>query len=169
MHDSYDPADIYLENNVVTASPQRLRLMLIEAAIRHATQAAELWRQGNIDGGLQSLTRAQAIVSELHSSVRSDESELAMQVAAIYVLLYSQLLEAQLETDVQRIEAVINVLHEERETWQQLCEKILADTEDLEPLLPEAKQRIDAPHEQTPIAPYCEMDLGETIGLSIEA
>jgi flagellin-specific chaperone FliS len=35
--------DTYLASQVMTASPQRLRLMLIEGAIRFGRQAAEAW------------------------------------------------------------------------------------------------------------------------------
>ena len=152
MTEFQDPANIYLENNVFTASPQRLRLMLIEAGLRFSQQTLAHWQAGRTEDGTLALIRAQAVVSELHNSVRSGESDLAAQVAAMYLVLYRSLCEAQLDSDAAKVESVIRALNEDYETWRQLCDT----TETSEPL-----------PESTP-APYFG-DLGMTEGLSLEA
>ncbi len=157
MTDLHHPANIYLENDVFTATPQRLRLMLIEAGLRHAQQVIELWQSGEKEAGMQSLLRTQAIVSELHNSVRAGDSQLAQQVAAMYLVMYRSLVEAQLEADVVRVESVVRGLAEDRETWRQLCEQS-----------PEAPvDNVPQDAESMPLS--FSSDLFGTDGLSIEA
>jgi flagellar secretion chaperone FliS len=160
MSDYHDPANVYLENNVLTATPQRLRLMLIEAGLRLAQQVIDLWQTGQKDAGVQALIRTQAIVSELHGSVRAGDSELANQVAAMYLVMYRSLVEAQLDADVARVESVVRGLAEDRETWRQLCE----NSPEVEPLPGANGFRESNP----PPGPYFD-DLTGSEGLSIEA
>lgn len=116
--------EIYLEMQVNSATPQRLRLMLIEAALRHARRAAELWSEGQFDVALESIIRCREIVGELIAGIDQDASPLASQVACVYVFLYSSLVEIQQTRDVHRLAAIVRVLSEERETWRQLCEQL---------------------------------------------
>ena len=139
-----DYRNAYLETQINTATPQKLRLMLIEGAIRFGQQAIEFWQQGRGEDGLSALLRCQAIVAELLGGVREDGTPLTRQVIDIYVFLALQLNEAELNADPQRIEAVVRVLQEDRQTWQELCLQ-----------LPEAPQPVAAemPQEAEILAP----------------
>jgi len=119
-----DTRDIYLELQVSTATPQKLRLMLIEAALRFARQTLELWRARDLDRALETLIRTREIVSELMAGVETDASPLARQVGNLYAYLFSALTEAQQTRDEHQLAAVIRVLEEERETWRLLCEQL---------------------------------------------
>ncbi len=114
----------YLEAQVMTATPQKLRLMLIEGAIRFARQTIQHWQAGDNERALESIIRCRNIVSELLSSVRVDESELTKRVASLYLFVFQNLTEAQLRRDVKLVESAIGVLEVERETWRQLCEEM---------------------------------------------
>lgn len=120
----YDPRNSYLETQINTATPQKLRLMLIEGAIRFATQTIEHWQAGRSDDGLAALLRCQAVVGELIGGVRDDGSSLTRQVLNIYTFISQALQEAQLDSNPQRIADVITVLQVDRETWQQLCQQM---------------------------------------------
>lgn len=119
-----DYRNTYLETQINTATPQRLRLMLIEGAIRYGQQAIDFWHQDRGEDGLAALLRCQAVVAELLGGVREDGSLLTRQVIDIYVFLSLQLNEAEMNADPQRIEAVVRVLQEERQTWQELCQQL---------------------------------------------
>lgn len=139
-----DPRNTYLETQVFTATPQKLRLMLIEGAIRYASQTVDHWEQGRSEDGVAAILRCQAVIAELLGGVRDDGSPLTRQVSDIYTFISQVLQEAQLDSDPQRIADVILILREERETWQQLCLQ-----------LPEAPQPIaaDIPQEGEILAP----------------
>ena len=55
----------YLETEVLTATPQRLHLLLIEAAMRFAERARRHWREGNREKAFQSLILAQDAVAKM--------------------------------------------------------------------------------------------------------
>ncbi len=111
----------YLETQIASASPQQLRLMLIEAALRFARQTAEAWREERRDDALESLIRCRSIIAELIAGIRAGSSLLADRVLGIYLFLFQELTQAQLRRDAGRIDGVIRVLEEELSTWQGVC------------------------------------------------
>ncbi|HEX5104731.1 MAG TPA: flagellar export chaperone FliS [Pirellulaceae bacterium] len=115
------PRDTYLETQITTATPQRLRLMLIEAAIREAKRTAEHWRINHNDEALETLIRCRAIVGELIAGVSDAQSPLARRVLGLYGFLFTSLTEAQLTRDAARLDAVVRILEEESQTWRQVC------------------------------------------------
>jgi len=117
-----DPRNIYLETQVSTATPQKLRLMLIEAAVRKAQATLEHWESGRQEDGLQALLRCEAIAQELLDGIRDDGSPLIAQVLDIYRFLVKELIDAEVSLDAGRVAGVLNVLQEERQTWQELCQ-----------------------------------------------
>ncbi len=115
----------YFETQINTATPQRLRLMLIDGALRFARLTLDEWREeAPAEQALESLIRTRAIVGELIAGIHADESPLAGQVSSLYVYLFSALTEAQQTRDSAQLAAVIRVLEEDRETWRQLCEQL---------------------------------------------
>jgi flagellar protein FliS len=119
-----DTRDIYLEMQVNSATPQKLRLMLIEGALRFARRTQDHWRDSALDEGLESLIRAREIIGELIAGIQTEASPLARQVGSLYVYLFSALTEAQQTRDEHQLAAVIKVLEEERETWRQVCSQL---------------------------------------------
>ena len=118
----------YLTTEVMTASPQRLKLMLIDAGIRYIHRAKQLYGEGDTVEGSESLIRAQHVVGELLSGLDpSQPTELSRKIAAIYMFVYRALIDAALNHDLNSAEDALRVLHEERETWQEVCLQ-LADT-----------------------------------------
>lgn len=116
--------DTYLETQIATATPQKLRLIVIEAALRFAQRTAELWSANDDAAALEMLIRCRTAVSELIAGVRAADSPLARQVLEIYLFVFRTLALAQQERSVARLQAVIAILEEDRLTWQQLCEQL---------------------------------------------
>jgi flagellar protein FliS len=137
-----DYRNTYLETQINTATPQKLRLMLIEGAIRYGQQAMAAWEEGRGEDGLSALLRCQAVIAELLGSVREDGTPVTRQVIDIYAFLALELHEAEMNADPQRIAGVVRVLQEDRQTWQELCHH-----------LPEAPQPNAADIPQEEIAP----------------
>ena len=132
--------DTFLETQVMTASPQKLRLMLVEGAIRNVNQVQHYWDLQRLEDALEASIRAREIISELMSPLSADKSPLAMQMLAVYVYLFRTLTEGTLENDRAKLADVLRVLGEERETWSQVCEKFVDIDEK-----PQAKAEITAP------------------------
>jgi len=121
---SASPRDAYLETQILTSTPQRLRLMLIEGAIRRLRAAQAAWRDGKMTEGLEAVGQCRDIVTELIAGIRPEETPAAKQILGVYMFIYSTLVEAQLTRDAARLRDVIRVLDEERTTWQAVCEQM---------------------------------------------
>jgi flagellar secretion chaperone FliS len=121
---SLSASDSYLETQVLTATPQRLRLMLIEEALRRVRAGDEAWAAHRTDDGNAAISRARDVISELIGGIHPDETPVAKQVLGIYLYLFSTLTEAGLAADRHRLNDVTRVLEEERLTWQELCRQM---------------------------------------------
>ncbi len=113
--------EAYLSSQVNTATPQKLQLMLLDGALRFGLLAKQSWDDEVARG--EALTRCRTIAGELLASVRGNDSEISKQLADIYQFIYLTVVEAQVNTDVSKIEEAMQVLEVERETWRQVCEK----------------------------------------------
>ncbi|HEV3345191.1 MAG TPA: flagellar export chaperone FliS [Pirellulales bacterium] len=119
------PSDQYFENQVFTATPQRLRLMLIDGALQYAHRAAIHWEQGrNYEAG-EAIVGCQRIVTELLRGLRADLApDLVADLAALYNFVFRSLIEAGLKRDPSKLADAVKVLEIDRETWRQVCEQL---------------------------------------------
>lgn len=119
-----NPGD-YLETEVMTAAPQKLQLMLIDAAIRQANAVREHWSNGDHEPATEALIRAQQIITELLCGLNPEkDKDLTSKVASVYLFIFRTLQDAQAEQSEAKLLEAIKVLEVERETWQQVCEKL---------------------------------------------
>jgi flagellar protein FliS len=116
--------DAYLETQILTATPQRLRLMLIDGAIRRLRAAQAAWQDGKMTEGLEALGHCRDIITEMIAGIQPEQTPAAKQILGVYMFIYSTLVEAQLTRDAVRLRDVIRVLDEERTTWQAVCEQM---------------------------------------------
>lgn len=115
----------YLTNDVMTATPQKLHLMLIEAAIRSAEHARERWKAGQDEEACEALIRAQEIMGELLGGLnREVDADLVKKVASVYLFVFRSLMEANHERNEKKLDDAVRVLEVERETWRQVCQQL---------------------------------------------
>lgn len=127
----YDTTTTYLSSKVMTASPEELRLMLLDGALRFAHQAAAGLEQQNYELSYSGFTQCRAIVMELTSTIdESKAPEIAERVKALYNFLYTELIAASHEKDANRLNKVIELLDYERETWALLMKRLGEERED---------------------------------------
>ncbi len=135
----------YLTTEVTTATPQKLQLMLIEAAIRSAEQARILWREGDEAGAAESLGRARQITGRILAGLNREAApDLVPKVAAVYLFLFRALGEANLHRDEQKLDEALRVLRVEQETWRQVCAKLGTSTPHFLPGAPADEGALDA-------------------------
>jgi len=116
--------DTYLESMIATASPARLRLMLIEKSVEVARHLADVWRQkpGSRGTNEHSLKLLE-LLSELLSGITDDQVEVCRTVADLYVFLCQHLIAAEKNGDATMIDEIRLVLETEAETWRMVCAK----------------------------------------------
>jgi flagellar protein FliS len=120
-----NPANAYLRTKVLTASPEELRLMLLDGAIKFARQGRDGLARKDFEASYNGISQARNIVLELLTTVRDDhDPELAGRVKSVYTFLYVELVNGSMEKSVEKIDAVIKLLEFERDTWAMLMQKI---------------------------------------------
>ncbi len=112
----------YLKTQLTTATPQKLRLLLICGAIRFAQQTMRHWEENDSEAAFESLTRCRGVVVELMTTVRRDDDATSYNVFKIYLFLFQALTAVQHSHDAEEMRKILNVLDEERQTWEELCE-----------------------------------------------
>ena len=113
----------YLETEVTTATPQKLRLMLIDGSLRFAQLTLDHWENGRDLDARDACRRCRDVLLELFSSLKTDHSGIANQTADVYLFLIRAITQAEADGDPVHVDQVIRVLEIERGTWQQVCEK----------------------------------------------
>ncbi len=114
----------YLVTQVMTATPQKLQLMLIDAAIRSARQAQNHWKHDREEEAGECLLKCQQIVTQLITGLDSEQQpELVRQVAGIYMFIFRGLVFAHLRRDEDQLNDALLILESERETWRLFCEQ----------------------------------------------
>ena len=137
MADSGD--NPYLRNAVMTARPEQLQLMLYDGAIRFASQAREAIEKREIENSFNLLTRAQNIVREMENGLRHEVApEICAQMASLYRFVFSRLVDANVNKDVQAVDDALKVLRHQRETWAILADKIQKAQSDESPVMQQA-------------------------------
>ncbi|GEM_PF-512735 len=118
-------ANAYLRTRVMSASPEELRLLLLEGAVRFAGQGREGIVSKNYEQSFTGLSGARDIVIELMTTIREDVNpDLASNVKALYLFIYQQLIEGGHERDIVKIDKAIELLDYEVETWKLLMQQL---------------------------------------------
>ena len=118
-------ANAYLETQVLTASPERLHLMVTDAAIRFARQAAAAIENKDIEGGFHALSRSRDCVNEILTGITTDPNpELADRLRGLFVFVQQNLARADLLRDSQLIRDALMILETHRQTWLELIDRL---------------------------------------------
>jgi flagellar protein FliS len=115
-----NPINAYKETSIKTASQGRLIVMLYEEAIRQLDEAADIIEKGKgrYDLVNNSITKAQAIISELMSSLDMQAGgNIASTLMNLYIYFNQTLLEANVEKDSKKIRQISGFMEDLREAW----------------------------------------------------
>jgi flagellar secretion chaperone FliS len=116
------PAAAYRQQEILTATPGRLVVMLYDGAGRFLFQAAYAMREGDVAKAGQRLSRAEAIIAELLNTLDTEQGgEIASRLQGLYVFHLRHLSEARVERDADRIDTVRRQLAELREAWAEIA------------------------------------------------
>lgn len=119
------PANAYLRTKVMTASPEELRLLLLDGALRFANQAKQGMLTKDHESSYSGFSQCRTIVLELLNTIRPEhDPELAARVRSLYAFMYAELVSASTERDIKRLDTVIELLEYERETWVMLMDQL---------------------------------------------
>jgi flagellar protein FliS len=121
---SQNPVNPYLRTKILTASPEELRLMLYEGAIKFCRQAKPALEKQDYETSYICLTKAQKIALELSTSLNHNVApELCSKLNALYTYIFRRLIEANTEHDPSALDECIGLLEYEKRTWEMLMDK----------------------------------------------
>ncbi|RBY86057.1 flagellar export chaperone FliS [Blastococcus sp. TF02A-26] len=109
----------YLGDTVTTASPQQLLVMLYDRLALDLDRAQTALAAGDRDVAGQQLNHAQEIVLELRSSLDVDAWEGGPRLAALYSWLLTELVQANVKADRNRVASCLQVVEPLRDAWRQ--------------------------------------------------
>ena len=122
---SNKPQKEYLKAKIMTAGPEQLQTMLYDGAVRFCEQGRQAIQDKDIPTTHDRLMRAQRIVLELSSGLKTEVNpELCGKLASLYNYVYRLLVDANLKRDLQKLDEALDLLRYQRETWSMALEKL---------------------------------------------
>ncbi|MCG3179000.1 MAG: hypothetical protein BIFFINMI_01330 [Phycisphaerae bacterium] len=119
----------YLRTKVMTASPEQLQMMLYDGALRFTRQGHAALLAGRNDVACEAILRAQQIILELSSSMKSDaDPELVGRLNSLYHYIHRRMVEANVHHDAGALAEAIELIEYQRETWRLLMESLARDS-----------------------------------------
>lgn len=123
MHTSESDDNPYLLQEVLSASPLKLRLLLIQRAESLCAFVRELWGKGDDLQAAGWLLRIREILGELLDGIKDKGNPVSRQVSDFYVYLLQLLTRIEITRDEEKLTILEELLHIENETWQQVVSK----------------------------------------------
>ena len=118
----YSPSSsaAYKQQSILTATPGQLVVMLYDGCLRFLNQAAYAMRGGDIAESNARLSRAEAIIEELHATLDMEKGgEIAENLRSIYTFLSGYLIESVTQQDPVKLRRAMDLLMELREAFSQ--------------------------------------------------
>lgn len=115
-----NPYNTYFENQLKTATPGKLLVMLYDAAIRFAKTASMSMQEGNLYEQSESIRKVQNVLLELLSSLDTKaDPQLAANLQSLYEFMFDQLTDANIHDNQSALTTVIDLLTEMRGVWSE--------------------------------------------------
>jgi flagellar protein FliS len=111
----------YRRGTVLAATPVERVVLLYDGARRFLSQAANAMREGEIERAHKTLRSGERIISHLDGTLDFEQGDIAQQLDSIYRFCLTHLNAARLNQDAGKVEEVIELLGDLRESWSQLA------------------------------------------------
>jgi flagellar secretion chaperone FliS len=118
-----NPYEVYQKNQVSTAKPEELTLMLYNGGIKFLQQSKLAIEGKDFAKANSSILRTQDIITELMLTLNRDY-EISESLSNLYDYMKQRLVEANMKKDMEILDEVIGMLQELRTTWQQAMKSL---------------------------------------------
>ena len=112
-----NPYSAYRQTSVTTAPPDKLLLMLYDGAIRFLNQARVSMEQHNFEATNKWLGKLQDVFMELNTSLDMNQGEVAYNLRKLYEFYQNEVIIANVEKNIERLQPVEDFLRTFRITW----------------------------------------------------
>lgn len=114
----------YLENEVMSASPAKLVIMMYDGAINFLLNLEKLDWQKDCEKKGQLINKALAIISELQVTLKMDIKDVAEPLFSLYSYMQQRLIEAHVNNDPVLVNEVIEMLRGLRHSFASIANPI---------------------------------------------
>lgn len=116
-------AEVYRQQQVMTATPEALTLMLYNGAIKFINESIEASKKKEYEKANTSCIKAQNIISEFRLTLKM-EYEISKNLLALYNYAYDRLVEGNMNEDITKLEEAKDILSELRDAWVQAMKAV---------------------------------------------
>ncbi|OQX05511.1 MAG: flagellar export chaperone FliS [Desulfobulbaceae bacterium A2] len=110
----------YLNQQITTASPEQILIMLYDGALRFLAQAGTAIEQRQVEQRNHYIGKVSNIITELSATLDHEVGgQIADDLAALYDFMLRELHRANIKNDMQALATVEHLLTDLRETWVQ--------------------------------------------------
>lgn len=114
-------SNIYKQNQIQSASPKDLVILLYEGCIKKIRLAELGMEENRLDLVNENLIKAQDIISELLNTLNLEQGgEIAENLKNLYEFLLNELYQANIQKDVTKMVYVRNQMNELLESWKKI-------------------------------------------------
>ncbi len=111
-------AEAYKRQQVMTATPEALTLMLYNGALKFMTEGCDALKNKEFEKANTALIKAQNIISEFRITLKM-EYEISHQLLPLYNYVYDCLVEGNLKSNTEKVEEAKRIITELRNTWNE--------------------------------------------------
>lgn len=115
-------AEAYKRQQIMTATPEALTLMLYNGCLKFMTEGMEALEKKDYEQANISIQKAENIISEFRLTLNM-EYEISHQLFPLYNYVYDRLVEGNMKSDVSKIEEAKGIITELRDAWAQAMKK----------------------------------------------
>ena len=119
-------AEAYKRQQIMTATPEALTLMLYNGCLKFMTEGMEALEKKDYEQANISIQKAENIISEFRVTLNMDY-EISHQLFPLYNYVYDRLVEGNMQSDVSKIEEAKGIITELRDAWAQAMKKARAE------------------------------------------
>lgn len=128
MHMGENEDNPYLQQEIMSASPARLRWMLIKRAQELTGLVEHLWNINDFAQSQQWFLRIREIAGELLDGVKDANHPLSTPISDFYLFLLQMTFEIEHNRDSSQLKLLGELLAIEAETWRMVVEKVCAES-----------------------------------------
>ena len=115
-------AEAYKRQQVMTATPEALTLMLYNGALRFMKEGMDAMAKKDYEQCNTSLQKTQKIIMEFQATLKM-EYEISHQLMPLYDYVYNSLVEANMKSNPAKVQESIDLIKELRDAWAEAMKK----------------------------------------------
>lgn len=121
-------AEAYKRQQILTATPEALTLMLYNGALRFMSEGRDALEKKDFEAANTALQKAQNIIIEFRVTLNM-EYDISHQLLPLYNYVYDRLVEGNLRSDVTKIDEAKHIIAELRDAWAKAMVKARQEKE----------------------------------------